>query len=103
MDDPHQCPVCGSTDKDHMPDNEHGFYPVHKEGEPVALVLPMQGMYDRAHSKARALAFARAQMKQHYPGKDFEIIPTRFMVTKENENGVLHGEAHVATYIAYEK
>ena len=78
------------------------FMIVSHENEPVACVIDAQAFYDRGSSKARLLASVRAELKLWFPDKQFEIQPSRFMLTTYGANSVLLGEAHVATYIAFE-
>ena len=97
------CPTCGSTDPVHRQDEEHGFIVASGEGLPLALTIDLQERYNSSSGKARALSRALSEMKKYFLGKEFMLLPSRLMVTKEGENSVLHGEAHVAAYIAIER
>lgn len=93
------CPVCGLNDN---LDHHHLIKVESNRDRPLALVIDIQHVYDHSGAKAQFLAGARAEMKQYFPDKQFEIQPSRMMLRREGENGVLLGEAHVATYIAFE-
>ncbi len=97
-----RCPICRkSIDNDHF---DHILQPAWASvDEPLAFVIDVQRFYDRASSVARWLGIARQELKTYFPGKEFEIQPARLMLTKEGENSVLLGEAHVATYVVFEK
>lgn len=101
-----KCPTCGSTDVHHNEQDEHFFQVVSstdREGEPLALLIQCQSFYGSDSSKARYLARARAHMRKYFPTKEFEIQPGRLILRRGYESSVLLGEAHVASYIAYEK
>lgn len=95
------CDVCGI-----IPANmhhDHVIRVVSGRGDPIAIVVDMQAVYNESDRKAQLLAFAHAELKQYFPGKSFApMIPSRMMLTKHGENGVLLGEAYVASYITAE-
>jgi hypothetical protein len=70
---------------------------------PVALVISMQGVYNNIVAKARALSRVRAEMRKHFPGKEFELLPIRDMLRKDMENTVIIGESYSTDFIALEK
>ena len=98
-----KCPICGSSDESHDERNEHGFFVASQPGMPLALVISMQSFYDNVLTKARALSRARAQMREHFPGKEFEMLSSREMLRRDKENTVIIGEAYTVDFIALEK
>lgn len=98
-----KCPVCGSEDKSHDEHDEHGFFVASQPGMPLTLVISMQSCYDNSFFKARALSKARAEIRKYFPGKEFDILPSREMLRKDMENTVIIGEAHTVDFIALEK
>jgi hypothetical protein len=100
-----KCPVCGSTADDHSID-AHGFVVNDNHGDqstPISGVLSVQGHYNSSSSVARDIAYARAELAIHQPGKEFDFIPHAYMVSKESQNSVLHGQAFVCCYLVVEK
>ena len=95
------CSVCGSHDPNHD-ERDHRFRVVSDAGAPLALTVDMQRTYDDSASKARQMAVLWADLARCFPDKRFGILPSRLMLTREGENTVLLGEAHVAEYILFE-
>lgn len=97
------CPVCGSNDERHDQRDEHGFFVESLPGMPLALLIAMQSFYNDYSAKARALSKVRAEMRKHFPGKEFELLPNRSMLRRDRENTVIIGESYTADFIALEK
>ncbi len=98
---PHACPICGSTDPNHEA-RDHLFRVCSRDDEPVALLANFQRNYDSPSVTAVQMAVMWADIKKCYPGKQFNVLPARLMLTKEGANSFLIGEAFVAEYIIYE-
>ncbi len=95
------CPVCGAIASDIY--HDHVIRVVSGRGDPIAIVVDMQPVYDNSHRKARLLALAHAELKKYFPDKSFSpMTPSRLMLTKHGENNVLLGEAYVASYLTVE-
>lgn len=95
------CPVCKKSLADR---HEHVIQPCDiKEGAPLAFTICLQRHYDNATAHARLLGRARRELKECFPGKEFEILPVRMMLRRDGENSAVLGEAYVATYAVYEK
>lgn len=73
------------------------------DGAPLSFIIDMQRWYDKPTAHARQLATARAELKEFFPGKEFEIQPVRTMVRSEEKISALVGVSYVATYAVYEK
>jgi hypothetical protein len=104
MLDPNECTICKRTLHDR---HEHYIQRANslrglEEGEPLAFCISFQEIYDRTDSKAVLLALARKELKHYYPDKQFEIQPSRLMLTGYGQNSALLGEAHVVSYVVFE-
>jgi len=97
------CRICKAHFKDEGERNMHEVNShiiaiVSNPGEPLAFVINVQSYYDSGRSKARALAQARDELRQYFYRFEFEIMPSRSMLTRHKEGSALLGEAHVAEY-----
>ncbi len=94
------CPVCGLISLDYA--HDHLIRVASAPGNPLGIVIDVQFAYPDSGMKSYTLAHALAELKRFFPGKQFTILPSKMMLTKEGANNVLLGEAHVAEYIAVE-
>jgi hypothetical protein len=69
------------------------------EGEPIALAADFQRSYDSPDVNVRKMAIMWADIKRCFPGKEFNVVPARFMLTKQDDT---IGEAFVAEYLIYQ-
>ena len=94
------CRICGSQDPKHE-ERDHPFTLAGMGGDqPMAFVIDLQRWYEDGSRKAAIMAFAMMDIKRCFPGKNFTVQPSRFMLTKAGENSV--HESHVASYIVFE-
>lgn len=95
------CPICKKSLNDR---HEHVLQPCNINNvSPLAFIVSLQMYYDNTSAHARLLGLARQELKEFFPGKEFEIQPVRMMLRKDGANGVVLGEAYVATYAVFEK
>jgi hypothetical protein len=97
------CRICSLTfaSADFCMEHEkvHALEAVSYRGEPVAYVVRTQSFYDSTNGKARALSSAFNELRKWRPNDRFTAVPSRMELTKQGENGVMLGEAHVVDYI----
>lgn len=97
----HTCPICKKSLADR---HQHVIQPCNiNKDAPLAFTVSLQLYYDNTASHARLLGLARQELKEFFPDKEFEFQPARLMLRKDGENGVLLGEAYVASYAVFEK
>ncbi len=101
------CVVCGqlfsNLETAHEHRQTHYLKTASYRKEPVAFVLNTQNYYDDSYRKARSLARAFTELKVFHSRLSFETVPSRMELTKEGQNGVMLGEAHIVDYLFIQK
>ncbi len=101
------CKVCGVLYADHLSLLDHMLThvlcPASYRNEPLAFVVRMQSYYDESSRKARTLAHAYAELKQHHATLNFVTVPSRMELTKDGQNSLMLGDAHVVDYLIVQK
>lgn len=90
------CRICGSTKED---DHQHLFSLC--EGKPLAIVIYVHDIHS-AREKAQRLAKVRAELKEYFPDKEFEIQPSEFSL-QNSESVLFPGKISIRTYIGFER